>query len=93
MITSAQYQSLLAQPNLTPGMAEALRTVPYTKEGAFLGGFDRWNDQGVSGNRTVIGDIAGLIATGGTPTDANWASAGYGPGGASRVSNAACAAP
>ena len=35
-LTQSQYETLLADPNLTPGQKAALYSVPQTKEGAYL---------------------------------------------------------
>ncbi len=76
---------------LTPGMQLAQSMIPQTKEGGGQSG-----DMGLFGlgiapgllgnafgvnNRSPIGDIAGALALGRPITDAQWASAGYGPGG------------
>lgn len=74
---------MLAQPDLTPGMRDALRLVPLTKEGQHLaaGGYDAWQNGFMGPNRSVLGDIAGALALGRTITDPQWKAAGYGPGG------------
>lgn len=72
--------------NLTPGMIAAQASGPHSGNGTvdnlLLGG-------GVAGglfrkNATPIQDIAGALKLGRTITDAQWAQAGYGPGGADR---------